>query len=85
MSGNQTIYNATYVFSAELGSSNEKQEELLENLPDVDCIWSGGCAGIWTGWDDEKQEGAWAHPYTRETLKREDGFWPFWPGLADIN
>ena len=61
-------------------TSNMKQEELLENLPDVDCIWSGACAGIWTGWDDERQEGSMANTYTGDILRREDGFWPFYPG-----
>ena len=64
-------------------TSNEKQEELLENLPDLDSIWSQDLgAGIWTGWDDERQEGSMAHSYTGKILRREDGFSPFYPGEA---
>ena len=64
-------------------TSDRMQDELIENLkkiPDVDCIWSGKCAGIWTGWDDEKKEGSMANSNTGKVLRRADGFWPFYPG-----
>ena len=37
-------------------------------------------ANIWAGWDDEKHEGKMAHSNTGRVLRKEDGFWPFYPG-----
>ena len=35
---------------------------------------------FWAGWNDRKDEGKFAHALTGKELKREDGYWPWYPG-----
>lgn len=37
-------------------------------------------ANIWGGWSDEPQEGFFSNVNTGVILRKEDGFWPFYPG-----
>ena len=35
---------------------------------------------FWAGWDDEMNDGSFADANTGEVLRKEDGYWPFYPG-----
>ena len=35
---------------------------------------------FWGGWDDEKTNGQFVNANTGETLVKEEGYWPFFPG-----
>ena len=35
---------------------------------------------FWGGWDDEATNGQFVNANTGEMLRKEDGYWPFFPG-----
>ena len=37
-------------------------------------------AMFWAGWNDHKDEGTFAHALSGKELRKEDGYWPWYPG-----
>ena len=37
-------------------------------------------AHFWAGWNDLKEEGTFADALTEKVLRKEDGYWPWYPG-----
>ena len=35
---------------------------------------------FWAGWNDNKYEGNFANSLTGKVLRKEDGYWPWYPG-----
>ena len=47
---------------------------------EISRLYAYSTAMFWAGWNDHKDEGTFAHALTGKELKKEDGYWPWYPG-----